>query len=621
MTIPPLSLGLSKGVERAKLIDSELFEFGQAHGHLCKSGAHTLVHALAGRLQAGPAGNLELTVPASLIKGVFDALDEPGAEFVVRNNRTESAIKVMTKEEVDKLGGINHITERGHSYHYTLGPIVELPASGEYDKLWAISIKSEDLEDIRKSYGLETSPQLGFFIPVGCKKKHVTKENNVSKLDNVLTQKAAADFNFSNMNQRLDPSILSGPNPAPPAPSQGTNQSWLPNQSFMPAGFKGIGRQFTQEATKPEVLGTSPFVMASPNAAMNMTSSLASMAKSPSMARAVGWATGNVPLNTPGGVLKGLYNFSTLQPIRKSYPMVGRAMTLGNVAGIAASSYEPVASGVKRLTGTANEIADASNRLANAPGEYLSQLAKRTADAGGSNLRGAYQYASNNQQILPNIREPIATVRFGEGQLPNAINNYLTDASKRTAEYAGKEFGHYLGNPQGFVENALRYHTPARAAITQAFKVFNDNTGAFNAAPPDYKALGAAHGLSFAYNTAKNTMTGNKNGPSLNVQYNPLFTKEVISKTPGIPARAVSPMLGLKNDNPLTRWADSMGTAMANKVVKQPFGERPTPVVPELNSYLKNFNVKGNTQSNVTKTPRYSSAPSYSNMGKRMGEL
>ena len=187
MTIPPLSLGLSKGVERAKLIDSELFEFGQAHGHLCKSGAHTLVHALAGRLQAGPAGNLELTVPASLIKGVFDALDEPGAEFVVRNNRTESAIKVMTKEEVDKLGGINHITERGHSYHYTLGPIVELPASGEYDKLWAISIMSEDLEDIRKSYGLETSPQLGFFIPVGCKKRHVTKENNVSKLAGLLS--------------------------------------------------------------------------------------------------------------------------------------------------------------------------------------------------------------------------------------------------------------------------------------------------------------------------------------------------------------------------------------------------------------------------------------------------
>ncbi len=182
MTIPPLSLGITKGVEWLKALNAEMFTYGQAHGLMNKNAEHTSVHALAGRLQAGPSGNLELTVPSSLIKGVFDALDEPGAEFVVRNNRTESAIKVMTKEEVDKIGGNSHISERGHSYHYTLGPIVELPASGEYDKLWAISIKSNDLEDIRKSYGLEASPQLGFYIPVGCKKNKVTEDNNVSKL-------------------------------------------------------------------------------------------------------------------------------------------------------------------------------------------------------------------------------------------------------------------------------------------------------------------------------------------------------------------------------------------------------------------------------------------------------
>lgn len=187
MTIPPLSLGINKGAEWLKALHAEMFTYGQAHGYMNKSAEHTSVHALAGRLQAGPNGNLELTVPSSLIKGVFDALDEPGAEFVVRNNRTECAIKVMTKEEVDKLGGTSHITERGHSYHYTLGPIVELPATGEYEKLWAISIKSDDLESIRRSYGLETSPQLGFYIPVGCKKKRVTEDNSVSKLAGVYT--------------------------------------------------------------------------------------------------------------------------------------------------------------------------------------------------------------------------------------------------------------------------------------------------------------------------------------------------------------------------------------------------------------------------------------------------
>jgi len=188
MTIPPISLGITKGAEWLKALNAEMFTFGQAHGLMNKKAEHTSVHALAGRLQAGPNGNLELTVPSSLIKGVFDALDEPGAEFVVRNNRTESAIKVMTKEEVDKLGGVSHISERGHSYHYTLGPIVELPATGDYDKLWAISIKSDDLEAIRRSYGLETSPQLGFYIPVGCKKKKVTEDNKVSKLAGLLKQ-------------------------------------------------------------------------------------------------------------------------------------------------------------------------------------------------------------------------------------------------------------------------------------------------------------------------------------------------------------------------------------------------------------------------------------------------
>ena len=200
MTIPPLSLGITKGVEWLKALNAEMFTYGQAHGYMNKNAEHTSVHALAGRLQAGPNGNLELTVPSSLIKGVFDALDEPGAEFVVRNNRTESAIKVMTKEEVDKIGGNSHISERGHSYHYTLGPIVELPASGDYDKLWAISIKSNDLEDIRKSYGLEASPQLGFYIPVGCKKNKVTEDNKVSKLASVH-EYAANDPNMRILSQ------------------------------------------------------------------------------------------------------------------------------------------------------------------------------------------------------------------------------------------------------------------------------------------------------------------------------------------------------------------------------------------------------------------------------------
>ena len=244
MTIPPISLGLIKGAEWLKALHAEMFSFGQSHGYMNKNAEHTSVHALAGRLQAGPSGNLELTVPSSLIKGVFDALDEPGAEFVVRNNRTECAIKVMTKEEVDKLGGTSHITERGHSYHYTLGPIVELPATGDYDKLWAISIKSDDLEDIRKSYGLETSPQLGFYIPVGCKKKRVTDDNEVSKLAGVFYHSTLKDRVDSILEKGLDPSFAgTGADAGVPTNSPGyerliylTKKPTI--QSYGPASFE-----------------------------------------------------------------------------------------------------------------------------------------------------------------------------------------------------------------------------------------------------------------------------------------------------------------------------------------------------------------------------------------------
>ena len=244
MTIPPLSLGIIKGAEWLKALNAEMFLFGQAHGHMNKSAEHTSVHALAGRLQAGPSGNLELTVPASLIKGVFDALDEPGAEFVVRNSRTESAIKVMTKEEIAKLGGVSHISERGHSYHYTLGPIVELPATGDYDKLWAISIKSNDLEDIRKSYGLETSPQLGFYIPVGCKKKRVTESNAVSKLASLLKLSANDQSIGSSSGQPA-----AAPKPTASSATQPTSPSGNVGAQNTLSGGAGYRQPFNQSAS------------------------------------------------------------------------------------------------------------------------------------------------------------------------------------------------------------------------------------------------------------------------------------------------------------------------------------------------------------------------------------
>lgn len=939
MTIPPLSLGLIKGAEWLKALNAEMFSFGQAHGLMNKNAEHTSVHALAGRLQAGPSGNLELTVPSSLIKGVFDALDEPGAEFVVRNNRTESAIKVMTREEVDKLGGVSHISERGHSYHYTLGPIVELPATGDYDKLWAISIKSNDLEDIRKSYGLETSPQLGFYIPVGCKKKRVTEDNAVSKLagdtepkkelvrikldDNdgkslthhYLTAKkwdypagkvepnedrddaavrelrertghhidksklkynghsdgfhqysgalsdvskidpahyetgdprqlswkkeagvytASGDkvqgvglrkmyhslleeqglpglgvnnedtgdvelsfdgdeakrqevfdqlssrvqaktghpvtfapvdipqssvpvkltnkdterlnaihhlaYRMSNMYDPADPLLDSNDNfkqkladrfrlqvsprgikgtvpsraaeqllgtrpmyegmmparrtrseeealsdmaeeqkrrlmkalsggrgfltpidggvsklasllkesagPIPTNTIGGSNPSGLPKSNVATSNVRAdLAKQPAQYST-PNRFPTSqpgpnyergddrgwsttpgwtnqtaknrplpeeaPLGNASADLAMLTPAAPAvgalTQAGIRSLPAATRFAAAGAPLNTAGGVAKGLWNAGSLKAVRNIHPYVNRSMTAANLGGIAAASYEPIVGSVRSLAGGAAKAVEDGRQMADAPGEMLSKYLRQKVEGQGLSQKTLNQVGG----VLPRISEPAFTVRFGEGHLPNAINNYAADAGRRTAEYAAKYYGHYLGNPEGPLETALRYHTPARALTSQLFKTFNNQTGAFNAQPPDYKSLGAAHALSFAGKALKNTAFPGSPGPSINVSPNPLFAKEIISKTPGIPARFISPMLGLKRNNQLTRWADEQGSRLANNVIKQPFGVRPTPVLPELEEYLKSKAAPLNSLK----------PPNLSNLStKRVGEL
>ena len=833
MTIPPLSLGLIKGAEWLKALNAEMFTFGQAHGLMNKKAEHTSVHALAGRLQAGPSGNLELTVPASLIKGVFDALDEPGAEFVVRNSRTECAIKVMTKEEIAKLGGVSHISERGHSYHYTLGPIVELPATGDYDKLWAISIKSNDLEDIRKSYGLETSPQLGFYIPVGCKKKRVTESNAVSKLAGVytasgdkvqgvglrkmyhslleeqglpglgvnnedtgdvelsfdgdeakrqevfdqlssrvqaktghpvtfapvdipqssvpvkLTNKDTERLNaihhlayrMSNMYDPADPLLDSNDNfkqkladrfrlqvsprgikgtvpsraaeqllgtrpmyegmmparrtrseeealsdmaeeqkrrlmkalsggrgfltpidggvsklasllkesagPIPTNTIGGSNPSGLPKSNVATSNVRAdLAKQPAQYST-PNRFPTSqpgpnyergddrgwsttpgwtnqtaknrplpeeaPLGNASADLAMLTPAAPAvgalTQAGIRSLPAATRFAAAGAPLNTAGGVAKGLWNAGSLKAVRNIHPYVNRSMTAANLGGIAAASYEPIVGSVRSLAGGAAKAVEDGRQMADAPGEMLSKYYLRQKVEG----QGLSQKTLNQVGgVLPRISEPAFTVRFGEGHLPNAINNYAADAGRRTAEYAAKYYGHYLGNPEGPLETALRYHTPARALTSQLFKTFNNQTGAFNAQPPDYKSLGAAHALSFAGKALKNTAFPGSPGPSINVSPNPLFAKEIISKTPGIPARFISPMLGLKRNNQLTRWADEQGSRLANNVIKQPFGVRPTPVLPELEEYLKSKAAPLNSLK----------PPNLSNLStKRVGEL
>lgn len=149
-------------------------------------------YPLAGRLYLSKSGWLLLAVPNALVRGVFDAISAPGAELPtagvmnvpnVEEDLVNAHISVMNADEVASIGA-DKINERGHTFHYTLGALKEIPVSNVdgVSRIWAIQISSPALTALRKSYGL--SPLLkdhAFHITVAVRRKRVLHANAVSK--------------------------------------------------------------------------------------------------------------------------------------------------------------------------------------------------------------------------------------------------------------------------------------------------------------------------------------------------------------------------------------------------------------------------------------------------------
>lgn len=172
------------------------YEVGNALGWLSRSSKQASVnHMLSGRLYLSKSGWLLLSVPNALARGVFDALTAPGAELPtagamnvpnVKEELFNAHISVMTADEVASIGA-DKINERGHVFHYGLGPIKEItPKNIEgVSKIWAIQVAAPALAALRKSYGL--SPLLNgdhqFHITVAIRRKKVLHNNDVCKFD------------------------------------------------------------------------------------------------------------------------------------------------------------------------------------------------------------------------------------------------------------------------------------------------------------------------------------------------------------------------------------------------------------------------------------------------------
>jgi len=144
-------------------------------------------HAMRGRLILASSGWLLLEVPNSLARGVFDTIREPGIELPTHDGKPFNAhISVMAPKEIAELGGPEKITERGHEFSYTLGPLREVkePHDTRLSRVWYVEIESPELKALRRSYGLSATPMGGdyqYHVTVACRRKNVLQTNDVSK--------------------------------------------------------------------------------------------------------------------------------------------------------------------------------------------------------------------------------------------------------------------------------------------------------------------------------------------------------------------------------------------------------------------------------------------------------
>ncbi len=167
-------------------LEKEAYDLGNSHAYLNKvAGDAVRTDALSGRLYFSKSGWLLLSVPNALGRGAFDALSEPGAELP-KGSDYNAHISVMTPDDVAAIGGPDVITERGHQFHYSLGPIKEVVPEGQTElaKVWYIAVSSPELRELRRSYGLPAQPHDGewdFHITFAQRRKSVLRSNDISK--------------------------------------------------------------------------------------------------------------------------------------------------------------------------------------------------------------------------------------------------------------------------------------------------------------------------------------------------------------------------------------------------------------------------------------------------------
>jgi len=170
-------------------LQQRVYDQSYAHTMLCKTaGKPETVQSLMGSLYVSSSGWLLLNVPNALGRGAFDALGEQGIELPKKESTGQynAHITVMNPDEIEQIGGADKITERGHQFPYTLGPVQTVKPSGwgDMEKVWFIQVHSPALERLRRSYGLSSLPNEDkhrFHITIAVRRSKVLGRNSVGK--------------------------------------------------------------------------------------------------------------------------------------------------------------------------------------------------------------------------------------------------------------------------------------------------------------------------------------------------------------------------------------------------------------------------------------------------------
>jgi hypothetical protein len=135
-----------------------------------------------------------LSVPNALVRGVFAGMDAPGIELPPSSEAggLMAHISVMRPEELDIIGGIDEISERGKRFNYRIGGLTHCVPDGwkEMSDCWFLKVHSPELQQLRRSYGLSSLPKNGefdFHITVAVRRKGVLSRTDKAKGDQADT--------------------------------------------------------------------------------------------------------------------------------------------------------------------------------------------------------------------------------------------------------------------------------------------------------------------------------------------------------------------------------------------------------------------------------------------------